>query len=240
MLNHLSIATVSGANALSFLQGYITCDLDAIREDCAQVMAITDLRGRVVANGWVFGNPEQLKLVIHASVQSNLHEHLAPYLRFARCTFEESALPMFVTESLRKEIVSLQLNQEFFGLTTDAATSLDLDAFQIDSGHPLVTNQTSSMFLPQMLNLTRFGAVSFQKGCYLGQEVVARAEHRGRVKRTLRKAVCVGNKVKIGDQTKTQQGVTATVVSRYGDSALVVTSSSSDDQPVRLAESQLT
>ena len=44
---------------------------------------------------------------------------------------------------------------------------------------------SSGMFLPQMLALDELGAVSFSKGCYLGQEVVARAQHRGAVKRRL-------------------------------------------------------
>ena len=40
-------------------------------------------------------------------------------------------------------------------------------------------------FLPQMLGLDTAGAVDFDKGCYLGQEIVARAQHRGEVKRRL-------------------------------------------------------
>ena len=41
------------------------------------------------------------------------------------------------------------------------------------------------MYLPQMLNLDRLGAVSFEKGCYVGQEIVARTQHLGRVKRRM-------------------------------------------------------
>ena len=48
-----------------------------------------------------------------------------------------------------------------------------------------LTADTSGRFLPQMIGLDRIGAVSFSKGCYLGQEVVARAQHLGEVKRKL-------------------------------------------------------
>ena len=41
----------------------------------------------------------------------------------------------------------------------------------------------SDAFLPQMLDLERIGGVSFEKGCYVGQEIVARVQHLGRVKR---------------------------------------------------------
>ena len=53
----------------------------------------------------------------------------------------------------------------------------------ICAGVPRVTAKSSDAFLPQMLNLDRLRAVSFEKGCYVGQEIVARAQHLGRVKR---------------------------------------------------------
>lgn len=53
----------------------------------------------------------------------------------------------------------------------------------ICAGIPRVTAKSSDAFLPQMLNLDRLQAVSFDKGCYVGQEIVARAQHLGRIKR---------------------------------------------------------
>ena len=56
---------------------------------------------------------------------------------------------------------------------------------EIRSGHPLVTQATQDQFVPQMVNYERFGAVDFQKGCYPGQEIVARAQYRGQIKRRM-------------------------------------------------------
>ena len=53
----------------------------------------------------------------------------------------------------------------------------------ICAGVARVPRAMSDTFLPQMLNLDRFGGVSFDKGCYVGQEIVARVQHLGRVKR---------------------------------------------------------
>ena len=53
----------------------------------------------------------------------------------------------------------------------------------ICAGVARITADASGAFLPQMLNLDRLRAVSFEKGCYVGQEIVARAQHLGRVKR---------------------------------------------------------
>jgi folate-binding protein YgfZ len=56
---------------------------------------------------------------------------------------------------------------------------------EIRSGQPLITQATQDQFVPQMVNYERFGAVDFQKGCYPGQEIVARAQYRGQVKRRM-------------------------------------------------------
>jgi folate-binding protein YgfZ len=55
----------------------------------------------------------------------------------------------------------------------------------IRSGLPLITAATQDQFIPQMVNLELIGGVSFEKGCYTGQEVVARTQHLGKVKRRM-------------------------------------------------------
>lgn len=57
----------------------------------------------------------------------------------------------------------------------------------IISGLPQVYGATSEQFVAQMLNLDIVGAIAFDKGCYTGQEVIARAHYRGRVKRRLQR-----------------------------------------------------
>lgn len=55
----------------------------------------------------------------------------------------------------------------------------------VRSGIPEVLPPTQEQFIPQMLNLERLGAVSFSKGCYPGQEIVARTQYLGEIKRRL-------------------------------------------------------
>jgi len=55
----------------------------------------------------------------------------------------------------------------------------------IREGLPLITAATQDQLIPQMANLELIGGVSFDKGCYTGQEIVARAQHLGRVKRRM-------------------------------------------------------
>lgn len=56
---------------------------------------------------------------------------------------------------------------------------------QIQSGIPWINSHTTEAFLPQMANMDGLGAISLTKGCYKGQEVVARTHYLGQVKRHL-------------------------------------------------------
>jgi folate-binding protein YgfZ len=68
----------------------------------------------------------------------------------------------------------------------DRQTWLRLD---IAAGQPQVYAAASEEFVAQMLNLDVLNAIAFDKGCYTGQEVIARAHYRGRVKRRMQRFV---------------------------------------------------
>ncbi len=59
------------------------------------------------------------------------------------------------------------------------------DWLNIRSGIPVITPPTQEQFVLQMTNLDALGGVSFKKGCYPGQEVVARTQHIGKIKRRM-------------------------------------------------------
>ena len=72
--------------------------------------------------------------------------------------------------------------------TAPQQASLSLDTWrwlEVRSGLPLIEAATAEQFVPQMLNYELVGGVDFQKGCYPGQEVVARSQYRGTIKRRM-------------------------------------------------------
>lgn len=69
------------------------------------------------------------------------------------------------------------------GLSTGSAA--DWHLADIRAGVPQILPETSDAFIPQMVNLDLIGGVSFDKGCYSGQEIVARMRHLGRIKRRM-------------------------------------------------------
>ena len=108
----------------------------------------------------------------------------------------------------------------------------------ICAGVPRITADTSDSYLPQMLNLDRLRAVSFEKGCYVGQEIVARAQHLGRVKRRayVARTIAAAEGDPILDATEDEARKVGDVVSvephpHGGNAALVVLNTASAHSP---------
>ena len=59
---------------------------------------------------------------------------------------------------------------------------------EIKSGIPRIVKKTSQIFIPQMINFESVHGIDFQKGCYPGQEIIARSQYRGTIKRRLKLA----------------------------------------------------
>lgn len=72
--------------------------------------------------------------------------------------------------------------------TLDTLNDLAWQMGDILAGIPIIEEATAGEFIPQMLNLEALGALSFTKGCYPGQEVVARLQYRGQLKRRMYRA----------------------------------------------------
>lgn len=99
---------------------------------------------------------------------------------------------------------------------------------EIRSGQPLIMQATQDQFVPQMVNYERLGAVDFQKGCYPGQEIVARAQYRGQVKRRMVR-VRTSLPLRPGQELYSDDlpgQASGTVVNAAGDEALAVVQTS--------------
>ncbi|WP_066738009.1 folate-binding protein YgfZ [Cupriavidus sp. D384] len=75
--------------------------------------------------------------------------------------------------------------QQTLGATLAAAAPAFWDWLDIGAGIPRITAPTQEQFVPQMINFELVGGVNFRKGCYPGQEVVARSQYRGTLKRRM-------------------------------------------------------
>lgn len=71
---------------------------------------------------------------------------------------------------------------------------------EIDSGVPHIISATQEKFVPQMINFELIGGVSFKKGCYPGQEIVARSQYLGKLKRRMLHAGVTASQVEPGTE----------------------------------------
>jgi tRNA-modifying protein YgfZ len=116
------------------------------------------------------------------------------------------------------------------------ASADDWALAEIRAGRPLIGQSTQDQFVPQMVNLERSGGVDFKKGCYPGQEIVARAQYRGAVKRRmfrLRGGPLLAGQDLFSDDSPGQPS--GTVVNVAGDESLAVlqTSAIEGQSPIR-------
>lgn len=192
----LAICRFDGPDAQTFLQGYLTCDLNQLSAQQALPTALCNLKGRVIANGWALPTAtldteprEGVALLCHASVADALLAALEKYLVFSKTKASRAGAPFAIATSAQGTGTALvELGAGSWLAPGASALNSPATAFWqrlCEARRVLVTHQTAERFLPQMLGLEQWGAVDFDKGCYLGQEVVARAQHRGAVKRQL-------------------------------------------------------
>ena len=229
-VRHLAQLDFAGPDAAAFLQGYLTADLDLLGPGRALPMALCNLKGRVIGNGWVAGESSHVHLFVHPSVVPILARELGKYLLFAKSKLNEIQTGVRLSPAASPGSFELPpVGHYATPSTPDEGHAAFADACA-DSGFVLVTETTAGSFLPQMIGLTEVGAVNFAKGCYLGQEVVARAEHRGRVKQQLRRYQYEGEGPAVGADVMAGSRKIGTVVGVGGETVLAAVRS--DDSPV--------
>jgi len=166
---------VSGSDAFEFLQSQLTNDLRLL-EDAAEIFAAwCNPKGRVIWFGTVYANESGYAMSVAADLAEDMVSRLTVF-RF------RSKVEFAIAE----------------GGTVDPK-------FLITNGYPFIGAIQSEHFTPHMLNLDLLGAVSVNKGCYPGQEVVARTHYRGATKRRLLRfestePVSPGDKVSDGER----------------------------------------
>ncbi len=156
---------VTGPEAIKFLQGQLTCDLSKISEIHPMWGAHCDIKGRVQALYQLQQEGDHICLFTPDDVAHQALAHLQYYARFSKVTLmlEPDGKP---DPSLEERIVELKAH------------------------HARLHPETLGKFLPQELGLIERGAVSFEKGCYLGQEIVARLHYLGKLKKQLSYVEC--------------------------------------------------
>src|SRR3990167_10848844 len=173
--NTFSILKFSGVNVQLFLQGQLTCDMTLLSEHGqASLAAVCDHRGRMIANFWVVNWHNNFLCILSKSLSTLVSDHLKKYAVFSKVTISEEN-DFFMTESDDENTIKI----------VDKNIMIPDCKQRIKNGIAILCDKTSLLFTPQMINLEKLGGVSFTKGCYVGQEIVARTQHLGKLKKHL-------------------------------------------------------
>jgi len=166
--DHLFVIRASGTDAVAFLQGQLSNDFALLPNHQWQLAAYCSAKGRMLASFW------GLKLASDAT-----HQDVVLVLSKDIGAATLKRLSMFVLRAKVKLEDASQMLPELFATYGLAAWS----EHEVTRGVARITQPLVDLFVPQMLNYESIGGVSFKKGCYPGQEVVARSQFRGAIKR---------------------------------------------------------
>ena len=206
-----TIVTFAGSDALTFLQSQLTNDVAAIAVDGWQWQGYCSAKGRLQATfALARTGDDAFAAVVHNSVAATLTKRLTMFRLRSKLAIVLSTLLVVTLHLTQPEIVPKPLATIDLGhgrwitiappeaAPAEASTDADYTFMRrwnllgIEALQPEVTAATAEMFVPQMINWDHVqpgGGVSFSKGCYPGQEVVARAHYRGAVKRQLERQI---------------------------------------------------
>jgi tRNA-modifying protein YgfZ len=170
-MSSLGSLLVSGADARPFLQGQLSADIDALTPAHALLASCNSAQGRVQAVLWLAERADGIALTLPASLTERIAARLRRYVLRSKVKIDE--LPT-ATELLEPA----------------AYREHDWRLAGIRAGLPQVYPQTYESFVAQMLNLDLLGGIAFEKGCYTGQEIIARTHFRGAIKRRMFRFRC--------------------------------------------------
>ncbi len=205
---------ITGGQAAQFLQGQFTCDVRTLQSGQAILGACCDHKGRMLFNGWIGRWQDTFIVFLPKNMAAAAQQHLQKFAVFSKVTLHQlsdwtalnysaSALPSLPgTDFIHSQLAYPQSPEcylhWFIGPSASIAsihqalaqpaTLIDfssLERLRILNHLVFVQPSTQALFIPQMIDLEKLGGVSFTKGCYVGQEVVARTQHLGQLKRHL-------------------------------------------------------
>jgi tRNA-modifying protein YgfZ len=186
-LPHLAALRISGPDALAFCQAQFTADFKQIDPGSWQVTAWCDAKGRCLAIILASVDEDGVELIVPASQL----ETMARLKLFSIGRQVEISPGHAVAGRLGATRSDCLINgtQRALRLADDAATDAGFElAWRIADladAIPWIDPRHSGRFLPQVLGLEDNGGLSYRKGCYPGQEVIARVHYLGRAKQHL-------------------------------------------------------
>lgn len=208
-----AVFRVEGNGAISCLQGMLTNDVAKVPDGTAVWGAFLTPKGMIIADAWVLRDGDAVWVLVPASAHTAVAELFLRTIppRIAKASDRTGTVAVrwlrgSATPALESATVFLPHGPApFTGLALgDAPDSIDAElaadgcasapaewatAARLVLGWPALGREIDERTLPQEVRFDELGGVRYDKGCYTGQETVARLHFRGHANRTLRGVV---------------------------------------------------
>lgn len=210
-LSDQGLIRATGEEAAPFLNNLLTNDILHLAEGTARHAGLCTSKGRLIASFLIWREGGDYFLMLSADILPAILKKLSMYVlrskvKLTDVSSERSLIgvidgnagpeaPMTSAPFEGGTAIRPDAGRVVLAIPPDQASSVqgasgpleDWHLAEIRAGIPRITAATQELFTPQMVNyeLPAVGGVSFQKGCYPGQEVVARTHYLGKVKRRM-------------------------------------------------------
>ncbi len=212
----IQLICFSGADAKSFLHGQLSQSIVDLNTDHARLFTYCNNKGRVIANGIVYidkendDNNHNVYTIVDKTIAITFIKKISMFILRAKVSVNLIEANLFYTldkkinyaindKNLSINLTSSNLNIDFT-LNNNITNIASIETFKYDTfkqGLCFINQHTTELYVPQMLCLDKNNSINFKKGCYPGQEIVARSQYLGKIKKTLILANCNANGITI-------------------------------------------
>ncbi len=196
-LSSISYIDLIGSGTSQFLKGQLTINADLLDAKTAKLAAFCNHKGRIVSLFHILVIDNGFRLLMPKSIVETSIAHIKKYAVFFKLEV--------IHDQKQCIFVSLDCNESRGDAVNINATDLSVQFDKINNSQkqqksnetlwywhmaeksiPWLTGETVEHFLPHNLNLPALAAVDFNKGCFTGQEVIARMQYKGKLKQHLK------------------------------------------------------
>lgn len=189
----LSVIKISGDSkkAFEFLQGQVTSDIEKLQDNAVQLSAICNQKGFVMSDFYIVKQKDTFKIVISKDQKNIFIEELKPFIKFYNCEFVESSEYVFGHITFKKDKAKTGMmktleNKEiklYISLHASRIDESKISNYSWGVANAILNNYSMlaedlGKFRPLELNYDNL-RVSFEKGCFRGQEIIARMKYLG-------------------------------------------------------------
>ena len=186
---------IQGEYSGEFLQGQLTCNIDAIQSNQWSLFAYCNRLGKVIATGYIHcHNKQSWSIIVDRQIKDLVIQKLTPIAMLSSVTISNKYIAVASTTTINASSIQIPHSNYFLSLilTTSTPTSNNIEQefayHELLCNIPTISSNNTNKFTPNSLKLEQIilqntAGLSFNKGCYIGQEVVSKIHHKGLIKK---------------------------------------------------------